>query len=657
MHRVPWTFQAVGILLALSSSLSAQFTMAPGSPFQVGSPGSSSISVVVGNFNGNSAPLIAVANKIDNSVTLLAGDGTGGFTPLGTPILLGATPTSMAVGDFNHDGYDDLAITTVTTINGINIGTVTVLLNNKSGGFTLPFSTLPVGNFPSSVAVGTFRIGDTVPDLVIANRDSDTVTVLLNNGNGGFPSGNTFSVETGIGARKGPSSVAVGDFNGDGIPDLAIANEYDNTITVLKGDGTGGFTAFPASPFTVGYNPACVVVADFNGDGNLDLATANLSSSNVTVLLGNGIGGFTPAPASPAVQGIAPVSMAVGDFNGDYIPDLAIADSSSNNVTVLLGNGTGGFKTGPGSPYAVMGTNPVSLAVGDFNADGVPDLVVVDSGDNNANVLLNTITTTPVMVSAASYSATAPVAPGSIVSIFGTDAAITQPPLSAMLPNTCLGNIGVTLTDFSGAKTPLQLFYLGPAQKSYLGPIQINAQIPQTVATGAASFSISIYAPPTTTTPTPCSTLQTGIAQKGSITVAAVAPALFSANGTGKGVALGMVLDLITGKSASVFTTCPPGGSCVPPALIPNPIPDVAAGGSFLVLYGTGIENRPLLSAVTVTIGSQTLPVLYAGSSPGYPLLDQVNVALPASLAGSGTVYVTVSISGTTSNQVALNIQ
>lgn len=661
--RLPWTFQAAGILLALSGSASAQFNQAPGNPFPVAmSPGPSPRSVVVGNFNGNSTPAIAVANQVTNTVIVLTGNGTGGFPTLpGVTVQLGGTPTSMAAGDFNNDGWTDLAITTAPiSTSGITTGTVTVLLNNKSGGFE-PATMYPVGNNPSSVAVvGNFN-GDPYPNLVIANRDSGNVTVLLNDKTGLFPTANTCPAGT------SPSSVAVGDFNADGYPDLAIANELDNTVTVLKGDGMGGFTAFPASPFTVGSNPAAVVVADFNGDGNLDFATANLGGNNVTVLLGNGTGGFTPAPVSPVVQGTAPVSMVVGDFNGDYIPDLAIADSGANNVTVLLGDGTGGFKPGPGSPYTVGGI-PVSVAVGDFNSDGLPDLVVANSG-GTITVLLNAFTVTPTMMSAASYSAAAPVAPGSLVSIFGTDSAITAA-LPSAPSNTCLGNLMVTLNDFSGVKTPLSLFYVAPAPTSLgpiqiNGPVQINAQIPQTVATGAASFTVSIFAPPptppVTTPPTPpiapCKTSQTGIAQKGAITVAAVAPALFSANGTGKGVASGMVSDLITGKTVNV-AMCPiTMPLCVAPSFVFNPIPDVLSGGSVLVLYGTGIENRPALSAVSVTIGSQTLPVLYAGPSLVFPGVDQVNVALPSSLAGSGTVYVTVSISGTTSNQVTLYIQ
>jgi hypothetical protein len=110
--------------------------------------------------------------------------------------------------------------------------------------------------------------------------------------------------------------VAEGDFNGDGKLDLAIVNAASNTVTVLLGNGTGGFTAAPGSPFPVGTGPQFVVVGDFNEDGKPDLAIANSFGNNVTVLLGNGAGGFTAAPGSPFPAGAVPSSLAVGDFNG-----------------------------------------------------------------------------------------------------------------------------------------------------------------------------------------------------------------------------------------------------------------------------------------------------------------------------------------------------
>ena len=236
-----------------------------------------------------------------------------------------------------------------------------------------PGSPFTVGTKPMSVAVGDFN-GDGKPDLAIANGDG-TVTVLLGNGAGGFAAapGSPFP------AGSGPSAVAVGDFNGDGKPDLAIADYTGNNVTVLLGDGTGRFTAAPNSPFPAGSQPNSVAVGDFNGDGKPDLAIANYNSNNVTVLLGNGAGGFTAAPGSPFPAGTQPYSVAVGDFNGDGKPDLAIANVASGNVTVLLGSGTGGFTAAPGSPFDV-GPYPESVVVADFNADGKLDIAVAGVG-------------------------------------------------------------------------------------------------------------------------------------------------------------------------------------------------------------------------------------------------------------------------------------
>jgi hypothetical protein len=359
------------------SAWGLSFAPAAGSPLAAGTaPGSMAVS----DFNRDGTPDLAVANFTSNSVSVLLGTGAGGFTPAGgSPFAAGTFVRGVAVGDFNADGKPDIAISNVLD------GTVTVLLGDGSGGFT-PASGSPVatGNAPRSMAVGDFN-GDGKPDLAVTNEFMNAVTVLLGDGAGGFTpaSGSPFATGT------SPASVAVGDFNGDGKPDLAIANSMDGTVTVLSGTGAGGFTPASGSPFATGISPASVVVGDFNGDGKPDLAVANSGSNDVTVLLGNGLRGFTPATGSPFAAGISPASVAVGDFDGDGKPDLAIADPSGNDVTVLSGNGSGGFTPATGSPFAA-GISPASVAVADFSGDGKPDLAIANSGSNNVTVLVNT---------------------------------------------------------------------------------------------------------------------------------------------------------------------------------------------------------------------------------------------------------------------------
>jgi len=354
------------------------FTPAPGSPFGAGSgPGPA----VVGDFNGDGKPDLAIVDFNDDTVTLLLGDGTGWFiTAPGNPFKAGANLRAFAVADFNGDGKSDLAIPNYLD------QTVTVLLGGSPT--TMPLFTTPQGNpFPAeinpfSVAIGDFN-GDGSLDLAIAGQYN--VTASMGNGKGGFTASSGGLLDPEI----FPLSIAVGDFNGDGNPDLVIADDtaLSKNVRVLLGNGRGGFTAAPGKPFVVGRSPGSVAVGDFNADGNLDLAVADSDDNNVTVLLGDGTGGFSAASGSPFPAGSDPQSVVVGDFNGDGKPDLAIANGGSSNVTVLLGNGTGGFAAAPGSPVPV-GSGPRSLAVGDFNGDGKLDLAVANYNDNTVTVLL-----------------------------------------------------------------------------------------------------------------------------------------------------------------------------------------------------------------------------------------------------------------------------
>jgi len=311
-----------------------------------------------------------------------AADPTFAPSP-GSPFAVGSAPDSVAVGDLNGDGHPDL----VTANAGAN--TVSVLLGDGGGGFSAaPGSPFAVGSAPASVAVGDLN-GDGHPDLVTANYGDNTDSVLLGDGGGGFSAapGSPFA------AGPFPAWVAVGDLNGDGHPDLVTANS-DTTVSVLLGDGGGGFSAAPGSPFAVGAYPESVAIGDLNGDGHLDLVDADYGDNTVSVLLGDGGGGFSAAPGSPFAVGAYPYSVAVGDLNGDGRPDLVTANAGDNTVSVLLGDGGGGFSAAPGSPFAV-GANPYSVAVGDLNGDGHPDLVTANGGSNDVSVLLNTTSASP----------------------------------------------------------------------------------------------------------------------------------------------------------------------------------------------------------------------------------------------------------------------
>jgi VCBS repeat protein/FG-GAP repeat protein len=171
----------------------------------------------------------------------------------------------------------------------------------------------------------------------------------------------------------------IADLNGDGKLDLATANFNSNDISVLLGNGDGTFQ--PPVNFSAGTAPVALAYADFNHDGKLDLATANNTSNDVSVLLGNGDGTFQPAVSYPA--GTAPLGIAAGDLNGDGIPDLVAANENSNNIAVLFGNGDGTFQP---AVLLYMGGCPAVPAISDFNLDGRPDIVVSDICANLVSV-------------------------------------------------------------------------------------------------------------------------------------------------------------------------------------------------------------------------------------------------------------------------------
>ncbi len=348
---------------------------APGSP--AGS-GSGPYFVAAGEFNGDGRPDLAVADYFSNDVTILLGNGSGGFAqPAGSPVAAGLGPAAIAVGDFNGDGRSDLAVA------GNGSGDVTILLGNGAGGFTQPGgSPIGTGPGPISVAVADFNL-DLKPDIAVADNLSNNVTILLGNGAGGF----TQAAGSPVGAGSGPMSVAAGLLNGDGMPDLAVANNQSNNVTILLGNGAGGFTQAAGSPVAAGSGPVAVAIADLGGGGGRDLAVVNNQSDTVSILLGNGSGGFAPAPGLPVPAGPAPASIAVADFNLDGRPDLAVVASGNDTVRIVIGDNTGRFGRPPGSIFGVAST-PYSSATGDFNLDGKPDLAVAGFFQDAVTILL-----------------------------------------------------------------------------------------------------------------------------------------------------------------------------------------------------------------------------------------------------------------------------
>jgi hypothetical protein len=336
-------------------------------------------SLAAGDLNGDGFADIAVVSFDNSQLTWYGlGKGNGHFDHWSDKVPAVYEPSFVFFADVNGDGNLD-AITTDFE------PSFTVAYGNGKGQF--PSYIRPnTGNNCLSLEVAVADLdGDGIPDIVgtcfAEVNIPGTVFVLLGEGNRKFKQVMHFSS-----GGDAPLAIAVGDLNHDGIPDLVVANNgadelpYDYNISVLLGKGDGTFGR--PTRYYAGVRPTDLAMADFNGDGNLDMAVVPTDGKNrIIVLLGNGDGTFGPAKSYRA--GASPHAIAIADFNGDGKLDLAVATAG---VSILLGNGDGTFQ--PPVKFRVEG-GPTGLVTADFNHDGKPDLATL-TGDSGITVLLNT---------------------------------------------------------------------------------------------------------------------------------------------------------------------------------------------------------------------------------------------------------------------------
>jgi FG-GAP-like repeat len=410
MLRRSWIGCAAAALMLVVMPCSAgalEFVQPAGSPYPTTDPsfGPQSFGFLggeaVGDFNGDGISDLAVVDETGlplfspgESVSILLGSRSGALTLApGSPVALFsggefAPGGPIVTGDFTGNGKLDLAVIDE------HAGTVSILLGNGAGEFKLAGPPIPYsGGEQPSLVVGDFN-GDGTLDLAIAAGTE--LNILLGDGSGGFaPAPGSPVALPGL-----VSSLAAGDFNGDHRTDLAAAI-YSGEVAVYLNNGEGRFTPAEGPPPTTDGAPRAIAVGRFTRTGPLDLATANPGTDTVTVLLGNGEGGFQPASgspfpvaggpgASPSMPG-DPDSIAVGDFNHDGNTDIAAANfnGSSDNVAILQGDGSGGFTNADGSPFPANG-NPRPIAVGDFHGDGCSDIAVVNTFLSSVTMLLDT---------------------------------------------------------------------------------------------------------------------------------------------------------------------------------------------------------------------------------------------------------------------------
>jgi hypothetical protein len=339
--------------------------------------------VSAGDFNGDGIPDFAtVAGAPGARVSIYLGKADGTYTRAPDPYAPGYLDGPIAVADVNGDGYQDL----VVVDDSVNV--IRVLLGNGDGTFTASASTPSIPSNPLGVAIADLN-GDGDPDLVVASGSSTTLTVLLGNGDGTFTQTATSPV-----AGVDASAVSIGDFNQDGVPDVAVTPAYGSAIAILLGKGDGTFS--PASTIQANQMPSSLVVADVNGDGQADLVVGEqattTASSILEVFTGKGDGTFS-APTSTPLKASAPVVQA-GDFNGDGVVDVVLLDTADQIFSVLLNDGSAQFTTVTEAIPTEAGYLTANFAVADLDGDGRSDLAIGGSFGETMQIFLTRATET-----------------------------------------------------------------------------------------------------------------------------------------------------------------------------------------------------------------------------------------------------------------------
>lgn len=300
----------------------------------------------------------------------------------GSPLKVGPMPGRPLVADFNNDGNPDLAVACGTCCGSTpspDSGHVTVMLGDGAGSFRPAGERIVIG--PSAIKVAAADADkDGRLDLFVIEHNTDDLHVLLGDGTGAFspaPGSPFRHAGTSPGPRPHTHDVALGDVNADGNPDAVVTRCNDNRLGVLLGDGRGRFAPAPGSPLAAGRHPyEGLHLRDVTGDGRLDAVVTNLQGNTISVLTGDGAGGFVQTPGSPYAVGPRPGTLVLADLNADGRDDIAATHDDDPLLAILLADGRGGFTPAKGSPFT-LDAQAWGIAAADFDADGSTDLAAV----------------------------------------------------------------------------------------------------------------------------------------------------------------------------------------------------------------------------------------------------------------------------------------
>ena len=615
--------------------------------------------VALADFNKDGKLDVVAVDRSSNDVRVLLGKGDGTFQPgIITPVS-GAF-SGIATGDFNNDGNQDVVVSDST---GAAPRNVIVLLGNGDGTFAAPARFTTGGSGEGLILTEDFN-GDGKLDIAVVNQSDNTVSILLGNGDGTFQAP---KITPALATDGFLGAMAAGDLNGDKKLDLVVPDYVGSAsgqVAILLGKGDGTFQA--PTLITSHAGSAWPVIADFNKDGKLDLAVAN-QFGTIDVFLGNGDGTFNTSlvlnDVQPNIGSPIPIAMAVGDFNLDGNLDLLVGTDISDNtqarnpsglpagMQLYLGNGDGTFA----APQDYLtGAQSFPVLVGDFNADGAPDVAAGDLGENIVSILLNQtpppISVTPVSLAFADQ----------LVGTTSTTRAITITNNGAAATTITIAASG----DFTQANT----CPVSPATLAVTANCTVNVAF-QPTATGLRNGAITVthklagspqsvalsgngVAPVATFDKTSIpfgnqpvgtsSAVQTvNLSNTGTATLTITNIAITGANSGDFSQTNACGASVAAGSNCSIMVTFTPTGTGNRTASVS--ITDNAVGSPQTVaLSGTGVQPAVTLSSAGLSLGNQ--------------LITTTSAPQGVTLTNTGTAAVTISsiaLSGTNSGDFA----
>jgi hypothetical protein len=477
-------FLALLILVAFGTSFGNDCTLPLfGAPWHF-SNGATTVRTAIADFNNDGNLDIAATAHDAGFVGVFIGNGTGSFVRQ-TVLSAGNFDVPVAAGDFNNDGKQDLAV-------GSRDGTVWIFMGLGNGNFSSPNRYADGPGEAYEMAVADFN-QDGKLDLAIGHQFAG-LAIMIGNGNGGFSQSSTYL------SGLGPVKVMTADFNNDGKADLITANQHSQSVSLLLGDGIGGFnvTTVISPSFNDSYSNSGFAVGDFNGDGNTDFATSG-NGASLVVLYGNGHGAF---PGSQTFVSAANNFPYATDLNGDGNLDIVAVSHTDSIGSIIFGNGTGGFS--PSTSFAV-GNGPQTLSVADLNNDGKQDLVTPNYYGGDITVSINNglstqDTSPPVISSAPNITTYANVPGGANVAyqVVAFDNSGVTPTLDCAIPSNSFFPVGTTgvmcaAVDSCGNRSANFSFTVnvtcGPVDLSPLADMQVAATGPSGAVVNYNSLS------------------------------------------------------------------------------------------------------------------------------------------------------------------------